>query len=207
MRARQRSNLLVFACLAFFLGSANVADARPKKSPAKLIFSLAQVDMPKSAPEGLEALIRAKFSKMVLAQPELLDSIPADAPPMDASDTDRRGNKRFRKYMKKHNMRPYRVTLQVTEVETTVKDNTRVSGKLVSANIRVHMFGETLPFRTMAFTGDGSAKIAIEVGKKVRDKDKRFAIEDSAEFAIKQAIEASLQKLNSQKKKTRKKQR
>ena len=81
----------------------------------------------------------------------------------------------------------------------TIKDNPRIAGKLISARIQIHMFGETLPFRTMAFTGDGSATIAIEVGKKVRDKDKRFAREDAAEFAINQAIAASLEKLKTTK--------
>ncbi|MBL4637276.1 MAG: hypothetical protein JKY56_25705 [Kofleriaceae bacterium] len=195
MRVRQLSILIVSLSLTVLGVRPDAATAKSKRGPEILIFQLAQVDIPKNSPPGLEALIRSKFDALMSKQPQLLPQIPKDAPSMDASVTDRRGNKPFRKYMKKHRMRPFRVTLEVKQLEMDIKDNPRVAGKLISAKIQIHMFGETLPFRTMAFTGDGSATIAIEVGKKVRDKDKRFAREDAAEFAINLAIAASLQKL------------
>ena len=41
-------------------------------------------------------------------------------------------------------------------------------------HLGVHVLGETIPGRTMGFTGDGSATIKQEVGTKLRDKDRDY---------------------------------
>ena len=125
MRVRQLSILIVLLSFAVLGVHSDEASAKPKKGPAILIFQLAQVDIPQNAPPGLEALLRKQFDALVSKQPQLLAQIPKDAPPMDANDTDRRGNKPFRKYMKKHRMRPFRVTLEVKQVEMNIKGNTK----------------------------------------------------------------------------------
>ncbi len=176
-------------------------EAKPK--PDTLIFLLADVELPEKVPASLEVNIRKQFTKQVDSHPRLLSAIPKDAPALDDGDTDRRGNKAFRAYMKKHHMRAYRVTLQVTRYDVGAKPNERHPGNVLSASLGFHMFGEALPFRTLAFSADGSAGIAIEVGKKIRVKDKEFVLNDAIKLSIEQAVASSLDKLNTAKKKPR----
>ena len=52
----------------------------------------------------------------------------------------------------------------------------------------VHLLGETIPGRTMGFTGDGSATIKQEIGKKLRDRDREYSWDQAAEVAIADAM-------------------
>ena len=45
-----------------------------------------------------------------------------------------------------------------------------------------------MPGRTMGFTGDGSATIKQEVGKKVSERDRKFAWDDAAKAAVDDAM-------------------
>ena len=194
-----RSFLLLAA--AVWLCFPGKVEAKPK--PDTLIFLLADVELPEKAPASLETKIRKQFAKQVDDHPRLLSAIPKEAPALDDSNPDRRGNKAFRAYMKKHHMRAYRVTIQVTRYDVASNPNERKPGHLLSAFLGFHMFGEALPFRTMAFSADGSAKIAIEVGKKIRAKDKEFVLDDTIKLTLEQAVASSLDKLNAAKKKPR----
>ena len=50
------------------------------------------------------------------------------------------------------------------------------------------MLGETIPGRTMGFTGDGQATVKQEVGMKIRDKDRDYAWDGAAETAVADAM-------------------
>jgi hypothetical protein len=69
------------------------------------------------------------------------------------------------------------------------------------------MFGETYPKRVMAFTGDGSATVKIDIGKKLRKRDTDYANEEAMKLAVADAIAASIAKLKAPPEKTKKKKR
>lgn len=195
--------LKLSSTLAFFtFVSASLLIASPeasaKKPALKHIFVISHVEVPKSAPPELEAMLVKQLRKAIEAEPNLLAEIPEDAPPIDETQKGLSGNKPFRAYMKKHGMRPYKVIVQVTDYEQSVAANPRKPGNIISARVALQMFGETMPEHVMAFSGEGSAKVLIEVGKKVRAKDKEYADKDSLELAVADAIKTSMQKLQSE---------
>ena len=58
------------------------------------------------------------------------------------------------------------------------------------------LFGETIPQRVMAFTGEGAATVRLELGPKLRDADRRYAWEEAAAEAMAKAIPAAIAKLS-----------
>ena len=58
----------------------------------------------------------------------------------------------------------------------------------IVVRIGIHMLGESIPARTWGFTGDGSATIKVEVGKKIRDADYEYAWSQAAEAAVADAM-------------------
>ena len=65
----------------------------------------------------------------------------------------------------------------------------------LTVHLAIHMLGEHIPGRTIAFTGDGTATIKQEVGKTVRQADRDYSWDGAAELAVKDAIETSLKQL------------
>ena len=57
------------------------------------------------------------------------------------------------------------------------------------------MLGETIPGRTMGFTGDGKATIKQEVGIKLRDRDREYTWDQAAELAIDDAMKTVFRQL------------
>ena len=65
----------------------------------------------------------------------------------------------------------------------------------IVVSLGIHVLGETIPGRTMGFTGDGAATVKQEVGMKVRDKDVQFTLDGAAETAINDALKTCFAKL------------
>ena len=62
-------------------------------------------------------------------------------------------------------------------------------------HVGIHVLGETIPGRTMGFTGDGQATVKQEVGMKVRDKDRTYAWDGAAETAVDDAMKTCFAQL------------
>ena len=73
----------------------------------------------------------------------------------------------------------------------------------MSARVELRLLGETIPDRVMAFAGDGSGQVAVEVGTRVRDRDKTYAVEQAVEVAIDEALTTGLRKLKTPQKRKR----
>ncbi len=185
--------LLAMAIVLFHGVSA--ADAQ-KKQTQRHIFVLERLDLPKDAPPELESLVKKSFIKSVEAKPDLLSEIPETAPPVDIKDKGLHGNKPFRNFMKARKLKAYKVVVQVTEFDQPIAPNENKPGNVISCAVKLRIFGETIPGRVMAFSGDGSARVAIEVGKKIRDRDIKYAASESLDLAVEEAIKMSLKKLN-----------
>jgi hypothetical protein len=186
MRAMTR--LLVAATVLLFAATAAVA--APKK---KYHFELAAVtpkgevkpDVAQIATPRVEAQVKKAFG----SHPQLVAKLEG-APDKDKSDA-------YRAFLKKKGLAAaYLVTVEVTEASeelepVTDKPNTQ---RLV-VRLAVHVLGETIPGRTMGFTGDGQATIKQEVGKKIRDKDKQVAWDSAAEVAVADAMQTVFKQL------------
>ena len=62
-------------------------------------------------------------------------------------------------------------------------------------HVGIHVLGETIPGRTMGFTGDGKATIKQEVGLKIRDTDRQHTWDDAAELAVDDAMKTVFKQL------------
>jgi hypothetical protein len=181
--------LLFLAALVVF---APAADAAPKKK--KYHFELTKVlvkpevkaDVAKEAQPRIEAV----FKKALESHPQLVLSVEG-APDPDANAAG------YRKFLTKKGISSaYLVTVEVTEASIEIvpleeKKNTQ----RISVTVALHVLGETIPGRTMGFTGDGRATVKQEVGMKIRDKDRQFTWDSAAETAVENALKECFTKL------------
>jgi hypothetical protein len=168
----------------FFVGIVvSTATAAPKKYHFKLAAVSAKpevkADVAKEATPRVEAQVKKTFEthKQLVAA---LDGAPDPDTKADA----------YRKHLKAKGLAgAYLVTVEITEasielVPVESKPNTQ---RLV-VRVAVHLLGENIPGRTMGFTGDGSATIKQEVGKKIRDRDREFTWDEAAKAAVDDAM-------------------
>ena len=187
MRPMKSLLLLVVALVVM----APRADAAPKK---KYHFELTKVltkpevkaDVAKEAQPRIEAV----FKKALESNPQLVLKIDG-APDPEANAAG------FRKFLAKKGISgAYLVTVEVTEASIEVvpleeKKNTQ----RISVTVALHVLGETIPGRTMGFTGDGRATVKQEVGMKIRDKERQFTWDSAAETAVENALKECFAKL------------
>jgi hypothetical protein len=182
--------VVALTTLAVVLGAgAGVSNAKKKET---YVFKLDKLKLPKGAPAELASLVEKEVAAAIQSNEALSAELPEGCPAPDDSFA---SQQRFKKCLKKKRMRAFNVTVQVTDFERIEEPNDKKKGTLVGTKLSLRMFGETIPDRTMAFTGDGSANVRIEVGKKVRERDREVADHDAIEMAIAEAVAASLNKL------------
>lgn len=183
------TRLLALTATLLFLGTS--AWAAPKKK--KYHFELAAVtakpevkaDVAKAATPRVELQVKKAFA----SHPQLVATL-AGAPDKSAADA-------YRKYLKKKGLAgAYLVTVEVTEAsEELVPVDDKPNTQRLVIRVAVHVLGETIPGRTMGFTGDGQATIKQEVGKKVRERDREYAWDSAAEVAIADAMKTVFKQL------------
>jgi hypothetical protein len=183
--------------LALFglLFAASDADAGKKKSKKyKYHFEVFVV----KAAEGVEGelaadalkLLDAEARKQFAAHPQLV----ADTSAAPDPNTDPKG---YSKWLKKKKLRgSYSVTIDLTSYREEIEDSPKEDGtKRVVVRLELHMFGEHIPHKKLGFEGNGGATVKIDVGKKVRPKDREYAIQEAIQLAVADAIVESLTKL------------
>jgi hypothetical protein len=160
------------------------AEAAPKK---KYHFKLAAVtakpevkpDVAKAAAPRVEGQIKKTFT----THPQLVAALDGAPDPDQNADA-------FRKFLKKKALAgAYLVTVELTGASEQLEPmEGKPNSQRLVVRVEIHMLGETIPGRTMGFTGDGQATIKQEVGKTVRDRDREYAWDSAAEVAIAEAM-------------------
>jgi hypothetical protein len=188
---RPMKSLILAALAVVFVVAAPSAEAAPKK---KYHFALTKVLVkPEVKPDvGKEAQprVEAVFMKALESNPQLVLSVEG-APNPDAKPD------AYRSFLKKKGIHAaYLVTVEVTEasIELVPVEDKKNTQRIV-VSVGIHVLGETIPGRTMGFTGDGRATVKQEIGMKVRDKDRQFTWDSAAETAVAKALEESFTKL------------
>ncbi|HSD90116.1 MAG TPA: hypothetical protein VLB44_21440 [Kofleriaceae bacterium] len=183
-------SLLLFAFALAVL--APRAEAGPKK---KYHFELTKVlvkpevkaDVGKIAQPRVEAVVK----KALAEHPQLVAELTG------APDPEKDNGLPYRKWLQKKGIAgSYLVTVEITSAsEELVPLEDKKNAQRIVVQIGVHVLGETIPGRTMGFTGDGAATVKQEVGMKVRDKDRDFTWDGAAETAINDALKTCFAKL------------
>ncbi len=171
---------LVFLAVGLFGAT---AEAAPKK---KYYFELAAVtakpevkeDVSKQGRPRVEAQVRKAFD----AHPQLVK--------LEGQPDWRTKMEPYRAYLKKKGVAAgYLVTVELTDAsEEVVPVDDKPNTQRLVVRVALHMLGENIPARTMGFTGDGQATIKVEVGKKIRDRDREYAWDQAAEAAVADAM-------------------
>ncbi|MCE9574132.1 MAG: hypothetical protein K8W52_13380 [Deltaproteobacteria bacterium] len=178
------------ACLVVALVSTTAA-AKPKASPKRYYFKLYDVTTAPAVAADVAAMatprVKAQAEKLMGENPQLVVYKDGDPDPAAAAPA-------FTKWLAKQKLASgHKVSIQITdateEVEQVIE---KVGTQRIVVHVELHMFSETMPQRKMGFTGDGSSTIKLEIGKKVRLKDREEAWNEAAEEAMNKALAESL---------------
>lgn len=181
------------AAVAGLLVAASLAGSAEADAKRKYHFELTQVTPKAEVKADIAAVatprIEGQVKKAFNEHAQLVSKID-DAP-------DRGKQEAYRAYLTRKGLSgSYLVTVEVTEAsEELVPFDGKPNSQRFSVHVAIHMLGEEIPGRTMAFTGDGQATVKQEVGKKLRDRDREYAWDQAAEVAVHDAIEKSLTQL------------
>ncbi len=138
------------------------------------------------AKERVEAEIKKQFDK----HPQLVGTLEGAPDPRTSAEP-------YRKFLVKKGISgSYLVTVEITEASEEI---TPMEGKpntqRLAVHVAIHLLGETIPGRTMGFTGDGQATIKQEIGMKLREKDRTYSWDGAAETAVQGALDQAFKKL------------
>jgi hypothetical protein len=186
---RPMKSLLV--AVAVVIALAPHADAAPKK---KYHFELTAVsvkaevkpEVGKIAQPRVEAAVKKAFSE----NPQLVAELEGAPDPKTHADA-------YRKYLARKGIAgAYLVTVEITSAkEEVVPMEDRPRSQRIVVHVGLHVLGETIPGRTMGFTGDGQATVKQEVGMKIRDADRTYAWDSAAEVAVDDALKTCFARL------------
>ena len=142
-------------------------------------------DVAKLAVPRVEAQVKKAFA----TDPQLVPVLEG-APDKSKPDA-------YRKYLVKKGLSgSFLVTVELTEAsEGSQPMEGKPSSQRLVVHVALHMLGEIIPDRTMGFTGDGQATIKLELGAKIRDKDREYAWDQAAEAAVADAMKTVFKQL------------
>jgi hypothetical protein len=179
-------------CAAIAVLSSTIATAAPAKK--KYHFELTAVmpkpevkgDAAKTAKERVEGQIKKAFE----SHPQLVGTLDGAPDPKTEAEA-------YRKYLAKKGISgSYLVTVEITEASEEIQPmEGKASSQRMVVHVAIHVLGETIPGRTMGFTGDGQATVKQEVGMKIRDKDRNYAWDGAAETAVQDALKTVFDQL------------
>src|SRR5689334_14649746 len=182
---------LLLVAIALVVLAPRVDAAPTKKYHFELTKVLVKPEVKPEVAKEAQPRIEAVFKKALESNPQLVMNIEGAPDPEKSPEA-------YRKFLAKKGIAAaYLVTLEVTEASIEVvpmeeKKNTQ----RITVTVGLHVLGETIPGRTMGFTGDGRATVKQEVGMKIRDKDRQFTWDSAAETAVENALKECFTKLS-----------
>jgi len=184
-------NRLVLALATVAIASTAAAAAPAKKKyHFELTAVTAKVEVKPEIAKAATPRIEAQVKKAFATHPQLVAKL-------DAAPDPRANPDGYRRYLtKKLIAGAYLVTVELTDAsEELVPLDDKPNAQRLVIHIAIHMLGETIPGRTMGFTGDGKATIKQEVGMKIRDRDREYTWDQAAELAVDDAMKTVFQQL------------
>lgn len=188
--ARRRHSVIVAAilgCAAFAL----LVGATEGRADAgkRYFFNVTEIKVADGVKAEVIDHVKAAVAEAIAASDDIVGSLEG-APDPEANP------KAYKAFLKKKKLAAFRVNVEVMAYETKLEAlEAPRRGNRFTVSISVRMFGETIPDRVMAFSGDGAATIKLEIGKKLRPKDSEEAHKEAALGAIGNALASSREKL------------
>ena len=188
--------MLIASLVAVASAALLVSGASAGKKAKNYLLQVTTIDLADGTPDDIELLLAKQLTTSIEAHDRLVATAGKDAPD-PAVEPDK-----FKEYLKKNNLEAFTVNVQVLSYEHVLEKMPEPrTGQHLTVRIAVRMFGVTMPGNVMSFTGEGSATVKLELGKKLRKRDSEVANHDAIELAVENALADSIKKLDEPKKK------
>ncbi len=185
---------LPLVALAILAAAPVAAEAAPKKFHFELAAVTPKPDVKPDVAKAVLPRVEGQVRKAFDTHPRLVAKLEG-APDRNKPDA-------YRKYLVQKGLAgAYLVTVEITEASEELEPMDKPNSQRFVVSISVHVLGEAIPGRTMAFTGDGSAKVKQEIGKKLRPRDREATWDQAAEVAIADAMTTVFKQLDKPQKK------
>jgi hypothetical protein len=182
---RRMKSLLLVALLA---ASALAAPATKYHFDVVAVTPKPEVkaDVAKIAKERVEQ----QFKKALDSNPQLVSNLEGAPDWQTKADA-------YRRYLTQKGISgSYLVNVEITEASEAIEPmEGKSNSQRMVVHVGIHVLGETIPGRTMGFTGDGQATVKQEIGMKVREADRNYAWDGAAETAVNDALKTCFAKL------------
>jgi hypothetical protein len=185
--------LWLLAALALLVSVPTATEAAPKKYYFELAAVTSKPEVKADVAKAAAPRVEGQVKKAIETHAQLVAKLEG-APEKDKADA-------YRKFLVQKGLSgAFLVTVEITEASEELEPMDKPSSQRFTVSIAVHVLGETIPGRTIGFTGDGRAKVKQEIGKKLRPRDREAAWDQAAEVAIADAMATVFKQLEKAKK-------
>jgi hypothetical protein len=152
----------------------------------KYYFKIREVNVGKNGDAELGKMARDLFEKELQSRPEFTSELAgAGDPAAELAELKQRGLKGFR------------MSLRLDRLTKDLKDP-KPGGRLkqLSVDIKLSVFGTTLPGEKLAFSGEGEAVVEAEVVEARLEQEGNNLVKEVMPMALKQAVDQAVAKLS-----------
>jgi hypothetical protein len=170
---------------ALVLASAAASSAVAARAAApKFYFRLGEVKAGPEISDALKTYAAEAVQADLAARPEWASDVGTTDPDALVAE------------LKKRNLRGFSVVVRFENLKKEVKEPSPGSRrKRVAIDVKLSVFGTTIPEEKLAFSGDGESSVEAEVSEKDMDAESESLAKDAIKDAIKQADDQAVMKL------------
>jgi hypothetical protein len=175
-------NMRTIALGFFVLAAPAMAGAAGKATSPKYYFKISNII---SQDNKIIPLAKELLEQEVASRPEFTMDL-GDAKSEDAQIAE----------LQKQGMKGFQVSLRITSLKKDIKPP--APGKRdqqMSIQVKLGVFGHTIPGNKLLFTGDGDASLTADFSERLKDKEEERFMRTALASAIKQAVSTAVAKL------------
>jgi hypothetical protein len=153
----------------------------------KFYFRVGEVKAGPEVDAGLKTYAGEALKEDLAARPEWASNL-------DGGTTD---TEALVAELKKRNLRGFSVVVRLEHLQKDVKEpSPGARHKRVALDVKLSVFGTTIPEAKLAFSGDGESGVEAEVSDKGMDAEVTSMFKDAIKDAVKQAVDQAVMKLS-----------
>jgi hypothetical protein len=140
--------------------------------------------------------IQVQDSKIIPLAKELLEKEVASRPEFTMDLGDANSEDAEIEEMQKRGMKGFQVSMRISSLKREIKPpQPGHRDQQMAIDVKLAIFGHTIPGNKMMFTGDGDASLMGEFSERLKDKEEERFTRTALESAIKQAVSTAVIKL------------
>jgi hypothetical protein len=180
----------LFVAVVLVAATVSVVAAPSKKYHFELTAVTPKPEVKADVAKIAQARVEDQFKKALASNPQLVTALDGAPDPATKADA-------YRRFLTQKGIAgSYLVTVEITEASEQLEPmEGKSNSQRMVVHVGIHVLGETIPGRTMGFTGDGQATVKQEIGMKVRETDRNYAWDGAAETAVNDALKTCFAKL------------